>query len=708
MLVRIVVAPGRQSCNFFCAARVNLFGVRPLQVQSPPSQRDCHLSSSRSDTSPAGLAGPKAARVAIEKIEPQVDGGRFAAKAVAGQELIVSADIFSDGQDTLRAAICYRAAGERKWREAPMAHYDNDRWRGPIVLDAVGPWEFRVLAWRDVLESWRVEVRKKLAAGQTVALEILEGVEKLRTTADGASGKGASAFRLLLEQVDHASEADRLTLLLSDELGELNLAAGPRAFLSESEPLSVFADRKAAAFAAWYEMFPRSQSGDPKRHGNFDDVIRRLPYVRDLGFDVLYFTPIHPIGRTNRKGRNNALKAKPGEPGSVYAIGSEEGGHTAIHPELGTLEDFRRLVQEAETHGLEIALDIAIQASPDHPWLKDHPEWFEWRPDGTIRFAENPPKKYEDIVNVSLYGGGFPNAWEELRNVFEFWIAQGVKTFRVDNPHTKPYPFWEWVIGDIKARHPEAVLLSEAFTRPKPMKYLAKLGFTQSYTYFTWRHGKQEFIDYLTELTRTEAKDFLRPNFFVNTPDINPPILHSGSRGAHIQRLVLAATLSSLWGMYNGFEVCEAAPLPGKHEEYLDSEKYQLRAWDFDRPGNIKDVIRQVNTIRRENPAMHTHLNVRFLNAWNDQILYFVKMTPAKDNAILVAVNLDVNNPQECDFEVPLWEFGLPDHAAINVEDLFSGRRFSWTGKIQRMRLDPIFPVAIWRITPPSFAADRR
>jgi starch synthase (maltosyl-transferring) len=420
---------------------------------------------------------------------------------------------------------------------------------------------------------------------------------------------------------------------------------------------------------------------------------------------VLYFTPIHPVGRKNRKGRNNSLTARPEDPGSPYAIGAEEGGHDAVHPELGTIDDFRRLVAAAHGHGLEIALDFAIQSAPDHPWIREHPEWFDWRPDGTIKYAENPPKKYEDIVHIEFYDGALPSVWYEFRDSLLFWIDQGVKTFRVDNPHTKPLPFWEWVIREVQDRHPDTIFLSEAFTRPKVMARLAKIGFTQSYSYFTWRNTKPELTEYLTELTREEAKEHMRPNFFVNTPDINPVFLQTSGRPGFRIRAVLAATLSPLWGMYSGFELCEGTPLPGK-EEYLDSEKYEIKAWDWDRPGNIRPDIELLNRVRRENPAMWQFTNLEFHPAWNDHVLVYSKMTTALDNAVLVAVNLDPHRAQGCQFELPLWRFGLDDQASIGVEDLLTGQRFAWTGKVQHVWLDPQHnPYAIWRLVPPGLPA---
>jgi starch synthase (maltosyl-transferring) len=445
-------------------------------------------------------------------------------------------------------------------------------------------------------------------------------------------------------------------------------------------------------------------SDDPHRHGTFDDVIRKLPYVRDLGFDVLYFPPIHPIGTTHRKGKNNSLKAGADDPGSPYAIGSKHGGHDAIHPELGTFEDFARLIEAARKHGLEIALDFAIQCSPDHPWINEHPEWFDWRPDGSIKFAENPPKKYEDIVNVHFYREALPSVWYALRDVVLFWIEHGVKIFRVDNPHTKPMPFWEWMIQDVQDKHPEAIFLAEAFTRPKVMKRLAKLGFTQSYSYFTWRNAKQELTQYLTELTQTECRHTMRPNFFVNTPDINPYFLQTSGRAGFRIRAILAATLAGNYGIYSGFELCESEPIPGK-EEYLNSEKYEIKAWDWDRPEHIRPDIRLFNRLRAEHPALQCFTNLRFYNAWNDNILYYGKMTPAKDDFLLFAVNLDPHNPQGAHFEVPLWEFGLPDEASIEVEDLVTETPFAWQGKVQHMWLDPQHrPYAIWRLNPAGAA----
>jgi starch synthase (maltosyl-transferring) len=647
-------------------------------------------------------AAARQPRIGIEAVSPSVDAGRFAVKRLAGELVEVEADLICDGHERLAAVVQWRAAAEAEWHEAPLALVANDRWRGAFPLARLGRHVFRIVAWRDVFASFRVELEKKHDAGLDVALELAEGTRLVAA----AAGRAGGPLAALAQRLAEADGATRLSLLLDPGTAAMMRAADDRPFAATSAEHPVEAERREARFASWYELFPRSQSGDPTRHGTFADVIGRLPEIRDLGFDVLYFTPIHPIGRSNRKGRNNSLTAGPDDPGSPYAIGAAEGGHDAIHPELGTLEDFRALVAAAHAHGLEVALDFAIQCSPDHPWLKRHPEWFAWRPDGSLRYAENPPKKYEDIVNVEFYAkGAVPALWEALRDVVRFWAREGVRTFRVDNPHTKPLPFWEWLIADIRAEFPDAIFLSEAFTRPKMMYRLAKLGFGQSYTYFTWRNEKREIMEYLSELTTTAPRDFFRPHFFVNTPDINPRFLQTSGRPGFLIRAALAATLSGLWGMYEGFELCEATALPGK-EEYFDSDKYQLRARDRDRPGNIKAEIARLNAIRRANPALQSHLGLAFHNAFDDAVLWYRKATPDRSNVILVAVSLDPHHVREASVELPLWEWGLPDHASLEAEDLMAGHRFVWQGKMQQIRLDPAgLPFGIWRVHPVGHAA---
>jgi starch synthase (maltosyl-transferring) len=671
---------------------------------------------------PAQLA-TRAPRIAIEAVTPMVDNGRFPVKRVVGEGLTVEADILIDGHDHLAAQLLWRSADSREWQSTPMREIGNDRWQAqlpPQSLQRVGRYFFAIEAWRDAFESYRDELEKKSRAGLDLTLELEEG-RLLVAQAAEAGGDEAKALKAIAKELlaikTKAGDPDKLALhnaartaqLLSPELEALMQRNLPRQFTARSEvdyPLDV--EREAARFASWYELFPRSQSGDEHRHGTFIDVIARLPEIAAMGFDVLYFPPIHPIGRRNRKGRNNSLTPDADDPGSPYAIGADEGGHDAIHPALGTLDDFRSLRDAAAAHGLELALDFAIQCAPDHPWLTEHPDWFAWRPDGSMRYAENPPKKYEDIVNVDFYAdGAVPDLWIALRDVVLLWANEGVRTFRVDNPHTKPLPFWEWMIADIRSRHPGTLFLSEAFTKPKMMYRLAKAGFSQSYTYFTWRHTKQEFIAYLTELNQAPVRDFFRPNFFVNTPDINPFFLQRSGRPGFLIRAALAATLSGLWGVYSGFELCEAAPVAGK-EEYLNSEKYQIRAWDWQRPGNIVAEIAQLNRMRRANPALQTHTGVHFQAIGNDNLLAFVKATgrpgdPTRfgDNVVLVVINLDPFNSQTGEIELPLWQFDLPDHGALAVEDLARGHRFDWFGKRQTITLNPHdTPYAIWRLRP--------
>jgi starch synthase (maltosyl-transferring) len=655
----------------------------------------------RPDVPAAALARAlDAPRIAIERVSPCVDGGRYPVKAVVGQEVAVEADIFMDGHDEIGAQLLWWAEG-RSPERVPMRALGNDRWAASFTPRTMGRHGYTIEAWLDHWATYRTELGKKAAAGVPTKLEVEEGRLLLRKAARHAKAEAAAALAALERQLTPLDELRARDLLLTDAVAVLMQSVEDRHFVVRHAPdVVVDVERARAGFASWYELFPRSQTRDPSRHGTFDDVIARLPAIRAMGFDVLYFPPIHPIGTAHRKGRNNSLRAAPGDPGSPYAIGSAEGGHDAVHPQLGGIEAFRRLRTAAEDHGLELALDIAVQFSPDHPWLTQHAAWFSRRPDGSLRYAENPPKKYEDICNIDFYAEhDRAGLWRALRDVFEYWIGEGVKTFRVDNPHTKPLPFWEWVIADVRGRHPEVVFLSEAFTRPARMYRLAKLGFSQSYTYFTWRHTKQELTQYLTELTTQAPKDFFRPHFFVNTPDINPYFLQTSGRPGFLIRAALASTLSGLWGVYSGFELCEGAPLPGK-EEYLDSEKYEIRVRDWNAPGNIVGEIARLNHIRRENPALHSHLGVRFYSAANEQVLYYGKATPDRANFVLVAVSLDPHHAQETHFEVPLWELGLPDHGAVAVEELMRGERFTWRGKVQHWRFTAERPFALWRIGP--------
>jgi starch synthase (maltosyl-transferring) len=643
-------------------------------------------------------------RIQIEDVYPELDGGRYPVKRIAGDTFEVWADLICDGHERLAAVLRYRPPGGI-WCETPFIYFDNDRWVGRFQLDRVGLWRYTIGAWVDRFESWRDEFEKKCEAGQDVSLELVEGRALLEAALPQMLPDDAPRLRQVLCDFDAADAEERAALVLSTQLREVMGRSGLRSEVCRyARELEIVVDREAARFAAWYEMFPRSQGRELGKSATFDDCIARLPEIATLGFDVVYLTPIHPIGRTNRKGRNNANIAEPDDPGSPYAIGSIEGGHRAVNPELGTLADFRRFLRAAARFGLEVALDFAVQCAPDHPWVREHPMWFRFRPDGTIKFAENPPKKYEDIVNVDFGNPDWRGLWNELRDTVIFWIDEGVRTFRVDNPHTKPLPFWEWLIREIKARCPEAIFLSEAFTRPKMMRALAKAGFSQSYTYFTWRNSKAELIEYLTELTQEAAKEYLRPNFFTNTPDILPFFLQQGGRAAFRIRLVLAATLSGAYGIYNGFELCEATSLPGR-EEYLNSEKYQYKVWDWDRPGNIKVDIQALNRFRRDNPAMHELTNLCFLDCADPSILAYAKLSADRASCVVGAVNLDPQDAHEDEIELPLEKFGLAADAEFLVKEAFTELVMTWQGPRQHLRLDPaINPARLFRLLPAQTA----
>ena len=667
------------------------------------------------------------ARIGIESVYPELDGGRYPVKRVLGDEFEVQADVFRDGHDKLRAVVKFAASGE-EWREAPLVLFDNDRWVGHFHLDRLGLWRYTIEAWTDQFESWRDEFEKKRQAGQNVELELAEGRAIVTVMLRHAAPDGAAGIREILQSFDSGNTARRTELMLSAELRELMRRYALRTgVVRYPRELEIVVDRQAGRFAAWYEMFPRSQGKVAGKSASFDDCIARLPEIAGLGFDIVYLVPIHPIGRINRKGKNNNTVAQPGDPGSPYAIGSAEGGHRAVNPKLGTLADFRRFVSAAAGLGIGVALDFAIQCAPDHPWVREHPEWFRYRPDGTIKYAENPPKQYQDIVNVDFYNPDREGLWEELRDTVMFWIGQGVRTFRVDNPHTKPLPFWEWLIREVKVRCPEVIFLSEAFTRPKMMRALAKAGFSQSYTYFTWRNTKTEVIEYLTELTQGPEKEYFRPNFFTNTPDILPVFLQQGGRPAFRIRLVLAATLSGVYGIYNGFELCENTPVlereepiaseqqefielygstpPPAREDYLNSEKYEYKVWDWDRPGNIKEDIRILNRFRRDNPALHEFLNLRFLDCPDPNILAYAKTSADRANTVIVAVNLDPHGAHESEIELPLAEFGLAADGEFSLEEAFTRRVVTCRGARQRLRLEPeINPSMIFRLLPATTA----
>jgi starch synthase (maltosyl-transferring) len=599
------------------------------------------------------------ARVVIENITPQVNCGEFPIKRTVGEPVIVEADVFADGHDVVACVLQYRSARAKEWNRIPMSPLGNDRWTARFVPRELGQYHYTVSAWVDHLATWRRDLAKKEAAGQDVRVDLMRGKELEKDGID------------------------------------------PDIVVEHKPPLSVEVDRERARFSTWYELFPRSAGAKPGVHGTFADIETRiLPYVASMGFDTLYLPPIHPIGLTERKAPNNKPGAGRNDPGSPWAIGGEAGGHKSIHPSLGTLAEFKRLVAKANEVGIEIAMDVAFQCSPDHPYVREHPEWFLKRPDGTIQYAENPPKKYQDIYPFHFEGEAWRALWTELKSIFEFWIEQGVQVFRVDNPHTKPFGLWQWIIAEVKREHPEVLFLSEAFTRPKVMYRLAKAGFTQSYTYFSWRNTKRELVEYFTEITRPPVSDFFRPNLWPNTPDILPEYLQFGGRPAAAVRLVLAATLGASYGIYGpAFELSESAPREHGSEEYLDSEKYQLRRWDLERPDSLRDLISRVNRIRRENLALQSNRGLRFHPTDNESLIAYSKTTEDGTDSVLTIVNLDPHNRHTGWLELDLVTLGLESAKPYQVHDLLSGARFLWQGPRNFIALDPAHaPAHVFRI----------
>ncbi len=631
-------------------------------------------------------------RVQIEHITPAVDGGRYAAKAIVGDDVVVGADVFRDGHDKVAAAIRYRGPGDERWAERGLREDVNDRWYGSFPVDRIGAWRYQVIAWTDHYASWLDAITKKHAAARAgLDVDVQVGVQLLQ--------------RRKLSKPDREAVARAIALLRDGEVGldeKLAAASDPqflallgrnpeRLDLSASRPeLPLWVDREAARFSAWYEMFPRSESSEPGRSGTFADAAKRLPAIAEMGFDVVYLPPIHPIGTMHRKGRNNALEAGPNDPGVPWAIGGPEGGHDAVHPDLGTIDDFDDFVQEARQHGLEVALDYAIQCSPDHPWVAEHPEWFRRRPDGSIQYAENPPKEYQDIYPLDFDTPDIEGLKAELKRVLDHWIAHGVKVYRVDNPHTKALPFWEWLIDAVHSEHPDVLFLAEAFTRPKMMRALAKLGFSQSYTYFAWRNTKPELTEYMTELTRTDLASYFRPNFWPNTPDILTEFMQTGGRVAFKLRLLLAALLSPSYGIYSGYELCENIPrMPGS-EEYLDSEKYQYRPRDWNRPDSLAPYIRRLNRIRNAHPSLRLLTTLWFHHVGDTAMLAFSKVTPDRTDPVLVIANLDVHSARAATTYLDLWQLGLDQHIGpFEAHDLLTDTVHVWRGPENYVRLDP-------------------
>jgi len=639
-------------------------------------------------------------RVVIENVRPQIEGGLFPIKRAVNEKVVVTADIFSDGHDAVSARVLFKGPDDKDWNVSGLTFIENDLWSGEFRVKVLGTYRYTVEGWIDHFRTWQKDLRKKYDAGQDIKVELRIGLGYINHVIDTADGEDKNRLGDISEELKESGPESALLAATGKDLSELMCRYADLSSASRyHKELMVVVDPKKAVFSAWYERFPRSCSPEPEKHGTFKDCEAALPEIARMGFDVFYLPPVHPIGRTKRKGKNNNPVCEKDDVGSPWAIGLEEGGHKDVLPELGTIEDFRHLVERAEEHGIDIAMDIAFQCSPDHPYVKDHPEWFKWRPDGTVQFAENPPKRYEDIIPINFETDHWQELWKELKSVFLFWIEKGVSIFRVDNPHTKSFGFWEWVINDIRQDHPETIFLAEAFTRPKVMYRLAKLGFTQSYTYFTWRNTKWEFQEYMTELVGTDVREYMRPNFWTNTPDILPEHLQYGGRPAYIMRLVLAATLSSNYGIYGpAFELFVQDAIEGK-EEYLYSEKYEIKYWDWDKEGNLKDFVARINKIRKENPALHDTWNVKFYETDNDYLMCYGKTCEDLTNIIIVAVNLDPYHTQGGWVHIPITELGVDPHQPYLVHDLLSDNKFIWHGEKNYIQLDPdIVPAQIFRV----------
>jgi starch synthase (maltosyl-transferring) len=632
-------------------------------------------------------------RVVVERVRPEIEAGAFPAKRIAGDTVIVEADIFADGQDLVAGDVLYRQVpDEETWRRSRMQFSGNDHWRGEFVVSQPGTYQYTVEGWIDRFGTWRTAMSRRIESGQDVGIECLEGAGLVDEAAALAAPEDAvtlNDFSRLLRNANDPESARQAAL--SDVLAKVVQRYPDRRFAARyGKELCLSVDRAKAGFSTWYELFPRSCSPEPGRHGTMRDCEALLPRIAAMGFDVLYLTPIHPIGRTSRKGRNNEVTAAPGDVGSPWAIGSEAGGHTNIDPNLGTLDDFAGLISSAAKHGIEIALDLAFQCSPDHPWVRQHPDWFGKRPDGTIRYAENPPKKYQDILPLNFETPQWKELWEELKGVVLFWIERGVRIFRVDNPHTKALPFWQWMIGEVKSRHPDVLFLAEAFTRPRLMYRLAKLGFSQSYTYFTWRNTKQELTSYFRELTETDVREYFRANLWPNTPDILPEFLQGGGRAAFVIRLILAATLGGNYGIYGpAFELCENVPREPGSEEYLNSEKYELKNRDLKSPGSLKDLITRINRIRRENPALQSDIGLRFHETDNPAVIGYSKRTGDGSDIVIVLCNLDAFHTQTGWVTLDLASLGLDSTRAFQAHDLLSDGRYLWHGPRNYFELVP-------------------
>lgn len=643
-------------------------------------------------------------RIIIEDVQPEIDCGKFPIKRVTGERLEVCAKIFADSHDILSAEILYKKQGDEKWVTKPMEFLKNDKWKGSFTVIEKGWYLYTIRAWIDKFKTWQQDIIKKYEAGVEISADLISGITLIRETIEKVMDNKKDILELtqMMSVLGAKSKSmrERIMPVITGELENIlnNHPYRLHAYTYEKQLLLICENRKAG-FSSWYEFFPRSVwENEEAERGNFKLMKERLKYVADMGFDVVYLPPVHPVGIKNRKGKNNSVRVNPGDPGSPWAIGGEEGGHKAINPELGTFEDFQEFINEAKKYDIDISIDIAFQCSPDHPYVKEHPEWFRKRPDGSIQYAENPPKKYEDIFPFDFESDDWKGLWEELKSVFVFWIQKGIFIFRVDNPHTKSLKFWGWVINEIKKEYPDTIFLSEAFTRPAVMYQLAKQGFTQSYTYFTWRNTKYELTSYFKELTKTSVKDFFRPNTWPNTPDILPEFLQVSGRTGFIQRLVLAATLSSNYGIYGpAFELMDNTPTEWGREEYLNSEKYEIKKWNIESKDSLKNIIKRINHIRKQNPAFHNNYSLKFLQIENDQLIAYTKHTDDFSNIILVVVNLDPYHTHTGWVKFPVKEFEMPEKESYQVRDLFSNTHYLWYGEYNYVEINPgVFPAHIF------------
>ncbi len=639
-------------------------------------------------------------RVVIENVTPELNNGVFFIKRVVNESIHITADVIGDGHDIVQAGIRYKHEAEPNWHETRMQHVENDSWKGTFKVQKQGYYTYQIQGWIDYALNWQHGTSRKIDDGQRVASELLEGIAYVASIDKEANTEEKKYIKEISELFKNKNQYDKaIAVVKSDALHDLFIKYPSKGLMATYRELKVYVDREKARFSTWYEFFPRSASEKEGKHGTFKDCERLLPRIAEMGFDILYFPPIHPIGEVNRKGKNNTTEAFKNDVGSPWGIGSKEGGHTSVHRELGTLEDFKTLVNKAKKLGIEIAMDYALQAAPDHPWVQEYPEFFKWRPDGTVQYAENPPKKYQDIQPIYFDTVEWKKMWKELLAAAMFWVEEcGIQVFRVDNPHTKPFHFWGWFIKEIKSKYPDVLFLSEAFTKPKVMQQLGKQGFTQSYTYFTWRNNKHELIEYINELTTTDQKEYFRPNFWPNTPDINPYHLQGANEAMHIIRYTLAATLSSNTGIYGPvFEQMISDAIPGK-EEYLDSEKYQLRHWDWNVKNKLSTIIASINHIRKENPALQQTNNITFCPIENDNLIAFYKYDDTRTNEILVIINLDPYYAQQGNLQLPLSELGIHPGQTIEVHDLITKSSYHWNNEWNFIELHPALPMHIFKI----------